>query len=61
MSTSHVNPLISSCVLNILIFLSQDPVQVMLILVVVVPLKHKSRAGRLLSPSLFSLSTVQQS
>ena len=30
MSPSHVNPLISSCVLNILIFLSQDPVQVML-------------------------------
>ena len=30
MSTSHVNPLIGSCVLNILISLSQDPVQVML-------------------------------
>ena len=30
MSTSHVNPLIGSCVLSILISLSQDPVQVML-------------------------------
>eukprot|EP01044_Picomonas_judraskeda_P018328 COSAG03_NODE_3611_length_1922_cov_2.583653_3_plen_66_part_01 len=30
MSTSHVNPPIGSCVLSILISLSQDPVQVML-------------------------------